>query len=91
MLKTIIYACVLTTIGIILSAYASISATPQKGGSCWAALGTRMALDPLVEFTCEHLGKRSIYQIYENGYRVVAMTTSPQYSGFVSIIIEEQR
>lgn len=62
-----------------------------KGGACWATLSLKAAIGPDVVFTCEHLGKVTVSQIYEKGFRVVAMTHNPAHPEFVSLVIEERR
>jgi hypothetical protein len=65
---------------------------PQvKGGACWATLSLKAAVGPDVVFACEHLGKVTVSQIYEKGFRVVAMTHNPAHPEFVSLVIEERR
>ena len=64
---------------------------PVKGGTCWATLNLKAAVGPDIVFACEHLGKVTISQIYEKGFRVVAMTHNPAHPEFVSLVIEERR
>ncbi len=91
MLRMVILAVVLAVFGIVASTRALSQDVPKKGGVCSASLGAKMMLDPSVQFTCEHIGKRTISQIYEHGYRVVTVEFNPQNSGFVSMVIEEHK
>jgi hypothetical protein len=78
-------------IAIALPAAHSAPSPPIKGGTCWAAVGMKSAPDSSTEFTCEILGKVTIGQIYEKGYRVVTMLMNPRHPDVLSLIIEEQR
>ncbi len=64
----------------------------QRGGMCFTN-HSRMK-DADVPWTCEHIGKVTIRQIYEKGFRVVGsystdLTEKP--TQFPFLIIEEQR
>jgi hypothetical protein len=55
-------------------------ATPVKGGTCY---GTPQSL------TCEYLGKVTVKEIYEKGWRVVAYVK--EGTNNITVVIEEQR
>ena len=69
------------------TAYAQTA--PLLGGTCWGI--TSSTLSPTMTFNCQHLGKVTISEIYEKGFRVVGSLTHTAISGTVSLIIEEQR
>lgn len=83
-------ALVLTAIFMTPNVQAAPTGTHIKGESCWANIGTRTSISSATEFTCA-MGKVTLSQIYENGYRVVTMAHNPQSPSFVTIIIEEQK
>ncbi|MCL2590912.1 MAG: hypothetical protein FWD67_08570 [Betaproteobacteria bacterium] len=63
-------------------------AEPLKGGVCYTSDSR-----PGGTFTCEHLGKVSVKEVYEKGWRVVSLILVP--SGQLSasawfMVIEEQ-
>lgn len=91
MLKKYAAAVIMTAICSLTNAQAAPTAGPIKGGTCWANLSMKAALEPATVFACEHLGKVTLSQIYEKGFRVVAMTQNPAHPEFISLIIEEQR
>lgn len=62
---------------------------PLRGGTCWGI--TSSTLSPTVPFNCQHLGKVTISEIYEKGFRVVSSLTHTSVGGSISLIIEEQR
>lgn len=66
-------------------------APQMKGGTCWTTLSLKAVVGPDVVFACEHLGKVTVSQIYEKGFKVVAMTHNPAHPEFVSLVIEERR
>ncbi len=90
----------LTTLAI-LSATEALAQTPvpaqlipgaQRGGMCFTN-HSRMK-DADVPWNCEHIGKVTIRQIYERGFRVIGsystdLTEKP--TQFPFLIIEEQR
>lgn len=83
MLSVLVFMCFLAPV--------AASGAPLRGGTCWANLGLSAALDPSTQIACEIIGKATIAQIYEKGFRVVAMVHHPQHPSFVTILIEEQR
>ena len=62
MLKKYATAVIMTAICSLSNAQAAPAGGPIKGGLCY---GTPQALN------CEHLGKVTIKEIYEKGWRVV--------------------
>lgn len=87
-LKTkVIYS--LTAVVIIFSASIHAQTFPLRGGTCWGI--TSSTLSPTMTFNCQHLGKVTISEIYEKGFRVVSSLTHTSIGGTISLIIEEQR
>lgn len=64
---------------------------PMRGGTCWTFLGNEASLSNSSQFTCDILGKVTIGQIYEKGYRIVGIFQHPKRVDIVSVVIEEQR
>jgi hypothetical protein len=91
MLKKTTSAIILTAICSITNAQATPTGAPIKGGTCWANIGLKVVLDPATVFACEHIGKTTLSQIYEKGFRVVSMIQNPAHPDFISLIIEEQK
>lgn len=91
MLKKHAVAVIMTAICGLSNAQAAPAGGPIKGGTCWAYLGMKTAIEPATVFACEHIGKVTLSQIYEKGFRVVAMTQNPANPESISFIIEEQR
>lgn len=84
-------------IAVILTALAGAAAAaevtrPGKGGYCFT---NHLRIDNGdIPWNCEHLGKVTLREIYEKGFRVVGMyesTTAKAQSGYPMLIIEEQR
>lgn len=83
MLKRYTAAAIATTLlalSGLTGAQANPSATSVKGGLCY---GTPQALQ------CEYLGKVTVKEIYDKGWRVVAYVKEGPNS--VTVVIEEQR
>jgi hypothetical protein len=57
----------------------------KRGGICASEF---RGLNPVL--TCEHIGKVTIKQIYEKGFRVVLMKNHNDTSIYVTMVIEEQ-
>lgn len=91
MRKNLAIAFIMTAIYTISNAQAAPQNPPLKGGTCWANIGMKAALDPATQIACDIIGKVTVTQIYEKGFRVVTMVHNPQNPAFVTIIIEEQR
>ncbi len=65
---------------------ASAQATGSKrGGIC---IGPFRGADSVLQ--CEHIGKVTIKQIYEKGFRVVHMQDDKNTATYVMLVIEEQ-
>lgn len=79
-----------TTLAFVLSGLplfaVSANAAGQKGGICVGMDD----VDASSFFACEHLGKVTVKQIYENGFKVIAYHYNPRMPGVVNLIIEEQ-
>lgn len=80
MRKNLAIAFIMTAICTISNAQAAPQNPPLKGGSCY---GTPQAL------TCDYLGKVTVKEIYEKGWRVVSYTKEGPNT--ISLVIEEQR
>lgn len=91
MRKNLALAFIMTAIYTFSNAQAAPTNTPLKGGTCWASIGLKATLDNAAEASCAIIGKVTVGQIYEKGFRIVAVVHNPQNPGFVTIIIEEQR
>jgi len=61
--------------------------TPRKGGFC--ICNTFLGADSV--FSCEHLGKVTIRDIYAKGWRIAHMQDVKSTVGVVQLVIEEQR
>lgn len=91
MRKNLAIAFIMTAICTISNAQAAPPSPPLKGGTCWAYTGNDAAISATAQFTCDGIGKVTIAQIYEKGYRVVAIFQHPKRLDILSVIIEEQR
>ena len=91
MLKKYAAAVIMTAICSLSNAQAAPAGSPIKGGTCWANLSMKATIGPDTVFNCEHIGKVTISQIYEKGFRVVSMFPNPANAPFISLVIEEQR
>ena len=58
---------------------------PLRGGVC---IGPFRGADSVLH--CEHIGKVTIRQIYEKGFRVVHMQDDKNTASYVVLVIEEQ-
>ena len=58
---------------------------PLRGGVC---IGPFRGADSVVH--CEHIGKVTIRQVYEKGFRVVHMQDDKNTASYVVLVIEEQ-
>jgi hypothetical protein len=83
MKKLTLFAFIMTA----LSTAANAQAGPAKGGVC----GTNYFAGYDTKFDCEHLGKVTVKQIYEKGWRIVAMNQQKESGTWTYLIIEEQR
>jgi hypothetical protein len=57
-----------------------------RGGVC---IGSFQGADSLMN--CEHIGRVTIRQIYEKGFRVVHMQNDKNTATYVMLVIEEQK
>lgn len=80
MLKKCAAAVAMMAICGLTNAQAAPTGAPAKGGLCY---GTPQALN------CEYLGKVTVKEIYEKGWRVVAYVKEGPNS--ITVVIEEQR
>jgi hypothetical protein len=91
MRKNLALAFIMTAIYTVSNAQATATNAPLRGGTCWANIGLKATLDNTTEASCAIIGKVSVGQIYEKGFRIVTVVHNPQHSSFVTIVIEEQR
>jgi hypothetical protein len=61
------------------------AAGAKRGGVC---IGPFRGADSVLQ--CEHIGKVTIKQIYEKGFRVVHMQDDKNTATYVTLVIEEQ-
>lgn len=61
------------------------AAGAKRGGVC---IGPFRGTDSVLQ--CEHIGKVTIKQIYEKGFRVVHMQDDKNTATYVTLVIEEQ-
>ncbi|CAB1371180.1 conserved exported protein of unknown function (plasmid) [Denitratisoma oestradiolicum] len=83
MKKLTLFAFIMTA----LSAATNVLAAPARGGVC----GAYPFNGADTKFDCEHLGKVTIKQIYERGWRIVSMGQQNDGGSWTYIVIEEQR
>ena len=57
----------------------------RRGGVC---IGPFRGADSVL--TCEHIGKVTVRQIYEKGFRVIHMQDDKNTATYVTLVIEEQ-
>lgn len=90
---TTVKGCIALIAAIICTVTSAESAPvpPLKGGTCWANIGMKAALDPSTQFSCELIGRVTVAQIYEKGFKVTSMAYNPVQPVYVTLIIEEQR
>ena len=71
-----------------LTAIGNAQAKPVKGGMCGAYVTSGNA-----KFNCTHLGlgSVSIQEVYEKGWRVVAMSSQSDPATLMYIVVEEQQ
>lgn len=63
------------------------NAAPVKGGYCVAM--SFSGSDSV--FSCEHIGKVTISQIYEKGWRVIFFNQKSDFQRSYELLIEEQK
>jgi hypothetical protein len=78
MIKRICAAFILTSLALALIAHADGEKPKLKGTSCHGTFQ---------KFRCGYIGEVTITEIYEKGWRVIAVVED---SHFVNLIIEEQ-
>ncbi len=80
-MKKIAQIGIVSSVLILLhTAHATESQKPQKGGVCYGLASG---------YECEYLGKVTIKQIYEKGWRVVAYIK--EGPNLATLVIEEQK
>ncbi|WP_459203451.1 hypothetical protein ACQVRV_00295 (plasmid) [Ralstonia pseudosolanacearum] len=89
MKKMLFFAVIMTAIYGV--SYAE-TGSPQRGGMCFT--NNVRIKDAEITWACEHIGRATVKQIYEKGFRVVGMySTDPsdKTAQFQYLVIEEQR
>ncbi|MCW5323662.1 hypothetical protein D5039_21710 [Verminephrobacter aporrectodeae subsp. tuberculatae] len=84
MKKMLFVAFIVTALASMTNASAQ-SAGMKRGGIC---IGPFRGDDSVLN--CEHIGKVTIKQIYEKGFRVVHMQNDRTFDLYVTLVIEEQ-
>lgn len=84
MKKMFYTAFTMTALAVMMSANAQ-AANPKRGGVC---IGPFRGGDSA--FSCEIIGKVTIRQIYEKGFRVVHMQDDKDTATYAILVIEEQ-
>ena len=82
--KKLVARLVIATLVGITGAHAQ-SASTRRGGVC---IGPFRGADSVL--TCEHIGKVTVRQIYEKGFRVIHMQDDKNTATYVTLVIEEQ-
>lgn len=84
MKKMLYVAFIVAALTGITNASAQAAGT-KRGGVC---IGPFRGADSVLQ--CEHIGKVTIKQIYEKGFRVVHMQDDKNTATYVTLVIEEQ-
>ena len=84
MQKMLYVACIVAALTGMTNAIAQ-AAGAKLGGVC---IGPFRGADSVLY--CEHIGKVTIKQIYEKGFRVVHMQDDKNTATYVTLVIEEQ-
>lgn len=84
-MKKILYVSLLVAALAGMSNASAKTSGVKRGGICGSD-----SLHFGTVWTCEHIGKVTIKQIYENGFRVVLMKNHNDTTTYVTMIIEEQ-
>lgn len=84
MKKMLLLAFTLAALASMTNANAQAAGT-KRGGVC---IGPFRGADAVLN--CEHIGKVTIKQIYEKGFRVVHMQDDKNTATYVMLVIEEQ-
>lgn len=84
MRKTLLLAFIVTALSSMANANAQ-AAGGKRGGIC---VGPFRGADSVL--LCEHIGRVTIKQIYEKGFRVVHMQDDKNTATYVMLVIEEQ-
>ena len=84
MSKMLLLACTMAALSSMANANEQATGT-KRGGVC---IGPFRGADSVL--LCEHIGKVTIKQIYEKGFRVVHMQDDKNGATYVTLVIEEQ-
>jgi hypothetical protein len=82
--KKLLAALVIAALVGITDAHAQ-TAGGRRGGVC---IGPFRGADSVL--ACEHIGKVTVRQIYEKGFRVIHMQDDKNTATYVTLVIEEQ-
>lgn len=84
-MKNMLYVAFIVTALAGMTNASAQAATAKRGGVC---IGPFRGGDSVLQ--CEHIGKVTIKQIYEKGFRVVHMQDDKNTATYVTLVIEEQ-
>lgn len=84
-MKNMLYIAFIVTALAGMTNASAQAATAKRGGVC---IGPFRGGDSVLQ--CEHIGKVTIKQIYEKGFRVVHMQDDKNTATYVTLVIEEQ-
>lgn len=84
-MKTMLYAAFIVAALAGMTNASAQAAGAKRGGVC---IGPFRGADSVLQ--CEHIGKVTIKQIYEKGFRVVHMQDDKNTTTYVTLVIEEQ-
>lgn len=84
-MKTMLYAAFIVAALAGMTNASAQAAGAKRGGVC---IGPFRGADSVLQ--CEHIGKVTIKQIYEKGFRVVHMQDDKNTATYVTLVIEEQ-
>lgn len=86
-MKKMLYAAFIVAALAGMTNASAQAAGAKRGGVC---IGSFLSADSVLH--CEHIGKVTIKQIYEKGFRVVHMQDNKIHAGtyYVTLVIEEQ-
>lgn len=84
-MKKMLYAAFIVAVLVGMTNASAQAAGAKRGGVC---IGPFRGGDSVLQ--CEHIGKVTIKQIYEKGFRVVHMQDDKNTATYVMLVIEEQ-
>lgn len=84
-MKNMLYVAFIVAALTSMTNASAQAAGAKRGGVC---IGPFRGADSVLQ--CEHIGKVTIKQIYEKGFRVVHMQDDKNTATYVTLVIEEQ-